>query len=137
DGHFKITGLGSERFVLRTSAERNLIAPGELEQPAPWVSGVVEVSTRAGSVSGLEIRLVHAGVLHARGAEARPAGAAAELLEFHGHPLRSAHLEAGYVLLFDVPPGVYTLVIFGPQHEELSRRQVSVGEGSTEVDVSR
>ncbi len=128
DGRIEFRGLRPDRYVLRTEADD--------EQETAWVSGNIEVSTLGGTVKDLEIRLVKPGVLRLRGTKSLPEGAGFRLLDERGYVLRSARFYEGRVPQARVPPGSYTLVLFGAEREELRRETIQIEE-TTELDVSR
>ena len=135
-GRFKIHGLEAGRYVVRTVGDDEVTFPGQGEAPTVWVSGNVEVSTLGGSVTGLDLHLVKAGVLRLKGVEGVPGAFRCRLLDEHGDLLRSKQFYPGFVPRLLLPPGAYTLVVFDEERTELSRRALEIGEGTTEVDLT-
>jgi hypothetical protein len=137
DGRLDVRGLRADDYRLRSYGDDERSYPGRNEPPTAWVSGFVDVSTRNGSVRGLEIRLVQAAVLVLNGGESLASGSFFRLLDAHGAALRASHVYAGFAAKAKVPPGSYTLLLLDADGAELSRRSLELHEGLTELDLRR
>ncbi|MEQ1893332.1 MAG: carboxypeptidase-like regulatory domain-containing protein [Planctomycetota bacterium] len=135
-GHYRIGGLASGDYVLRTIGDDEVRFPAREEPATTWVCGNLPVSTRGGSVSGFDIRLERAGILVLKGAESLPSEARIAVLDARGDELRATRYYAGFVPRFVLPPGTCTLLVRDPEGVELARRTVEIGTEVCVVDLS-
>ena len=141
DGSLEIRGLGRKEYVVRTS---NHDALDEREwKGVAWVSGIVLIDTRAGPISGLEIRLRPASrlVLHA-GAAVVVAGVAGDEMRFRvvdesGRELVAGLFHGSEPRPLALPAGNYVVSLLDARGAVRSDRPVTLGSESVEVDLSR
>jgi hypothetical protein len=136
-GRFEIIGLVPGHYLLRTKGDDEVIRPGREDPPTVWVSGNVPVSTLGGSVEGLDLHLVRAGILGLKGAPTQPEGTRIKILDEHGDLLRWSAIYPGFVPRFALPPGPCTLVLCDEDWNERSRHALVIAAGVNELDVTR
>lgn len=135
-GSFKVWGLHSGRYVLHTTHDEELVRPAQDGPSTVWVSGNVEVSTLGGSVTGLDLRLVKAGILVLKGVAALPPDSLCKILDERGDLLRYSGFYPGFVPRFALPPGPYTFVQCDGEWRELARHALVIGPGLNELDLT-
>lgn len=131
-GTFSIPGLGRGEYVIRT---RDDIDRGEWLGP-PWVSGNQRLDTRAGSISGLEIRLVQAAKLVLRLARTNAGKLRFAVDDESGLQLVDGALGPEPRPL-DLPSGSYRVCLLDARGTVLSERSVTLGSEPTLLDLAR
>lgn len=135
DGTFRIIGLSRGLYVLRSVPGQDLeVAVGE-SLPELWVLPHTPVSTLGGSVEGLQLTLVRAGVLALRGMSKWPEGSQCKLLDAAGDLAAYDGFYPGYTPRFALPPGSYTLIVCDRAWQELRRFPVVLDAGVVELDL--
>jgi hypothetical protein len=137
DGGLELIGLRPDRYVLRTMGTDEVSSPGNPDAETQWVSGCIELSTVAGSIDDLEIRLVRPAQITLLGSEELEEGCSFRLIEAHGYTLRHTPHYKGWVPQWRVPPGTYTLVLVDADGKDLASREISVVEGVNEIEIPR
>ncbi|HEX5050346.1 MAG TPA: carboxypeptidase regulatory-like domain-containing protein [Planctomycetota bacterium] len=131
-GAFCILGLGLGEYVIRT---RNCVDRGGWKGTS-WVSGNLRLDTRAGPITGLEIRLLPAAKL-----VLRMTGTCAERTRFvvvdgHGLGLVDGVLGSEPQSL-DLPAGDYRVCLLDSRGSVLSERPVTLGSETILLDLAR
>ena len=136
-GSFKVWGLLPGRYVLHTTHDEELVRPAQDGPPTEWVSGNVEVSTLGGSVTGLDLHLVKAGILVLKGVAALPAESRCKILDERGDLLRHSGFYPGFVPRFALPPGPSTFVLCDADWREVARYPLAIVAGLNELELGR
>lgn len=136
DGTFVLDGLRPDRYFVRSYGTDERTYPGTKEETL-WVSGFIEVSTVAGSIDDLEIRLVRPALITLLGSETLAEGCRFRLVEAHGYTLRSRRHYRGSVPQWKVPPGAYKLVLADSDGKDVASREITVVEGVNEIELPR
>ncbi len=135
DGAFALRGLGRREYAIRTS-NHEAVNQGEWEG-IPWVSGNLLLDTRAGSISGLEVRLRPATklVLH------KAAGGADErrfrVVDDRGFELAAGCFDGSAPRPLQLPAGHYRVALLDPRGVVLSERRTTLGSQTVTLDLTR
>jgi len=135
EGNFEIGGLAPGRYVLHTVGDLELALPEDGEAPEAFVLPNTELSTLAGSLEGIELRLARAGFLALRGAEAVARGSLCKVLDANGQLVAYGGFYEGHVPRFALPLGPHTFVLCDVQWQELRRFEFVIGAGITALEL--
>jgi len=135
EGTFEITGLGRRLYALRTRNHDGM------EQDylgiTTWVSGIVLVDLREGSVPNLEVRLKPASRLLLSSPSAAAEGWKFKVVDSRGFELaRSTFWESAPRRLM-LPPDRYRVSLISPTGQSLLERSVELAAETIELDLRR
>ena len=135
DGSFEIRRLGRGEYVIRTS-NHDAVNEGEWEGIV-WVSGNVLVDTRAGPISGLEVRLRPASKLVLQVARGAADGMRFRVVDERGLELVESILHGSEPRPLELPPGSYRVSLLDPRGNVLSERSVTLESETVELVFPR
>jgi hypothetical protein len=134
DGSFAIHGLGRGEYVIRTG-DRDIADDAEWKGTA-FVSGNRLVDTRAGSISGLEVRL-HAAARLVLHETASADGMRFRVVDANGLETAAGRLDGTAPCPILLPPGSYRVSRLDAGGALLSERPVTVEAEAVEIDLAR
>jgi hypothetical protein len=135
DGCFTIRGLGRREYVVRTENHDALDA-GEW-QGITWVSGNLLLDTRAGPVSGLELRLRPASRLALRTSARSPDGLGFRVVDASGLELVAGRFRGTQPRALELPIGTYRVALLDRNGAVLSECSTTLAVEPVELGLVR
>lgn len=133
DGSFAIHGLGRREYVIRTG-NHDAVDAGEWEG-IRWVSGNLSLDTRAGSITGLELRLRRASKLVLRTAATTVEWMGFRVVDEHGIELVGGRFHGSEPRALALPAGSYRILLLDRQGAVLSERVLELGADTLELEL--
>jgi len=133
NGAFALRGLGRRQYAIRTSNHDAI--QHRTWEGTPWVSGVVLVDTRAGSIADLEIRLRPATRLVLHTAAIEPSALRFRVVDERGFVLVEDRLVGAAPRPLHMPPGSYRIALLDAQGALLAEHKKTLGTTTEHVDL--